>query len=58
MDAYSHAVTTVAERVGPAVVRIDIDRGGSRARSGALLRPLSTGRKRIGLAFIFASDGT
>ena len=32
LDAYSHSVTTSAERVGPAVVRIDIEREGGRSR--------------------------
>ncbi len=50
LDAYSHAVTGAAERVGPAVVRIDIERDGMRfARS-----PFGGG---LGSGFIFASDG-
>lgn len=50
LDAYSHAVTSAAERVGPAVVRIDIEREGGRfARS-----PYGGG---LGSGFIFASDG-
>src|SRR5260370_2292866 len=56
MDAYSHAVTTAAERVGPAVVRIDIDRGGSRARRGRSTPSPEYGGG-IGSGFIFASDG-
>jgi S1-C subfamily serine protease len=53
MDAYSHAVTTAAERVGPAVVRIDIEREGGRYhRYGP--SPDSGG---LGSGFIFASDG-
>jgi S1-C subfamily serine protease len=51
LDAYSSAVTTAAERVGPAVVRIDIDRGRGRyGRSGY-------GGGGIGSGFIFGSDG-
>src|SRR5438477_12112989 len=54
LDAYSHAVTTAAERVGPAVVRIDIEREGGRySRYGSL--PDSGGV--LGSGFIFASDG-
>ncbi len=50
LDAYSNAVTGAAERVGPAVVRIDIERDGMRfARS-----PFGGG---LGSGFIFASDG-
>src|SRR5215472_3796922 len=50
LDAYSRAVTGSAERVGPAVVRIDIEReGGFFARS-----PFGGG---VGSGFIFASDG-
>lgn len=51
LDAYSRAVTTAAELVGPAVVRIDIEREGGRYRG--------YGRSDAGLGsgFIFASDG-
>src|SRR6266568_179248 len=55
LDAYSHAVTTAAERVGPAVVRIDIEREGGRWRGyGNNGRPESGG---LGSGFLFASDG-
>src|SRR5437764_8535226 len=53
LDAYSYAVTTAAERVGPAVVRIDIDRDGRRV--GPFNIPEFSGG--IGSGFIFASDG-
>lgn len=53
LDAYSHAVTAAAERVGPAVVRIDIERGGRYGRSAS---PSQFGGG-IGSGFIFASDG-
>jgi S1-C subfamily serine protease len=55
LDAYSHAVTTAAERVGPAVVRIDIERegGGRSRRYGG--PPGSNGG--LGSGFVFASDG-
>jgi serine protease Do len=54
LDAYSHAVTASAERVGPAVVRIDVDRGGG--RSGRYGPPSEFGGG-LGSGFIFASDG-
>jgi serine protease Do len=51
LDAYSRSVTTAAELVGPAVVRIDVEREGGRywgyGRSDA----------GLGSGFIFASDG-
>ncbi len=50
LDAYSHSVTGAAETVGPAVVRIDIDREG-----GRFSRSLFGGG--LGSGFIFASDG-
>src|SRR5437899_8357656 len=50
LDAYSNAVTGAAERVGPAVVRIDIEREG-----GRLVRTLFGGG--LGSGFIYASDG-
>src|SRR5256714_7531125 len=50
LDAYSNAVTGAAERVGPAVVRIDIEREG-----GRLVRSEFGGG--LGSGFIFASDG-
>src|SRR5579884_4176699 len=57
MDAYSHAVTTAAERVGPAVVRIDIEHGeGHYRRSGRYAPPTERGGG-LGSGFIFASDG-
>ncbi len=54
LDAYSHAVTTAAERVGPAVVRIDIEREGG--RYGRYGTPSEFGGG-LGSGFIFASDG-
>src|SRR5436305_12059477 len=54
LDAYSHAVTSAAERVGPAVVRIDIDRG-ERRRVGPF--PIPEFGSGLGSGFIFASDG-
>ena len=55
LDAYSHAVTTSAERVGPAVVRIDVDREG--ARIGPFNVPMPEFGGGLGSGFIFASDG-
>ncbi|GHO42738.1 S1C family serine protease [Ktedonospora formicarum] len=54
LDAYSHAVTTAAERVGPAVVRIDVEHQSRRYRSSGYPPELRGG---IGSGFIFASDG-
>ncbi|GCE16374.1 S1C family serine protease [Dictyobacter kobayashii] len=53
MDAYSNAVTAAAERVGPAVVRIDIERDMA-PRYGRYAPPPGGG---IGSGFIFSSDG-
>jgi S1-C subfamily serine protease len=53
LDAYSRSVTTAAERVGPAVVRIDIEREGGRYRTYGYGRPESG----LGSGFIFSSDG-
>jgi serine protease Do len=50
LDAYSSAVTGAAERVGPAVVRIDIEREGGRFARSEYGGGLGSG-------FIFASDG-
>ena len=50
LDAYSNAVTGAAERVGPAVVRIDIEREGGRITRSVFGSGLGSG-------FIFASDG-
>ena len=54
LDAYSHAVTTAAERVGPAVVRIDIE--GRERRSGRYPSSSEPGGG-LGSGFIFGSDG-
>ena len=53
LDADSTAVTSAAERVGPAVVRIDTEREGG--RGGRYNRPQSGGG--LGSGFIFSSDG-
>src|SRR5258708_2720754 len=53
IDAYSHSIIRAAEGVGPAVVRIDVDRAGGRYRNFG--RPDSGGG--LGSGFIFASDG-
>ena len=55
LDAYSNAVTTAAERVGPAVVRIDIEREGGRSRRYNGPAPEFNGG--LGSGFIFGSDG-
>ncbi|HLI07913.1 MAG TPA: trypsin-like peptidase domain-containing protein [Ktedonobacteraceae bacterium] len=54
LDAYSHAVTTAAERVGPAVVRIDTEREG---RIGRFNMPRPDFGGGLGSGFIFSSDG-
>jgi serine protease Do len=54
LDAYSRAVTSAAERVGPAVVRIDTDRGRPRVRGWP---PRPEGGGGLGSGVIFASDG-
>src|SRR5579859_3000317 len=53
LDAYSRSVMTAAERVGPAVVRIDLEHEGR--RSGPYNTPREYGG--VGSGFIFASDG-
>ena len=53
LDAYSRSVMTAAERVGPAVVRIDLEHGGQ--RPGPYAMPRQSGG--VGSGFIFASDG-
>lgn len=53
LDAYSHSVTTAAELMGPAVVRIDIEREGGRYRGYGR----SDSGSGLGSGFIFASDG-
>src|SRR5947209_9860214 len=55
LDAYSNAVTTSAERVGPAVVRIDIEHEGG--HYGQYYAPRSEFGGGLGSGFIFASDG-
>lgn len=54
LDAYSNAVTTAAERVGPTVVRIDVNRGGDGRRGRYAMPEHGSG---IGSGFIFSSDG-
>ncbi len=52
LDAYSEVVVSAAERVGPAVVRIDTD------RSPRIMGPyLTPGRSGLGSGFIFQSEG-
>src|SRR5256712_6310261 len=54
LDAYSRSVMAAAERVGPAVVRIDVEHEGQRYGPYILPREYGGG---IGSGFIFASDG-
>src|SRR6266542_5424688 len=49
MDAYSHAITTAAERAGPAVVKVETGRGGQRGRGPD---------QGIGSGVIYSSDGS
>ncbi len=57
LDAYSYAVTTAAERVGPAVVRIDIENGERQSRRPGRYAPPAESGGGLGSGFIFASDG-
>ena len=50
MDAYSRAITTAAERAGPAVVKVETGRGGERRGPGQ--------RQGIGSGVIYSSDGS
>ena len=54
LDAYSRSVMAAAERVGPAVVRIDLEHEGRRSSPYTPPREYGGG---IGSGFIFASDG-
>src|SRR6059058_5768146 len=54
LDAYSRSVMAAAERVGPAVVRIDLEHEGRRYGPSTPPREYGGG---IGSGFIFASDG-
>src|SRR5438552_7110497 len=53
LDAYSRSVMTAAERVGPAVVRIDLEHEGRRYGQDHMSRDYGG----VGSGFIFASDG-
>lgn len=57
LDAYSHSVTTAAERVGPTVVRIDVERQKGQSRSSRRYGPSPEPGGGLGSGFIFASDG-
>ena len=46
LDAYSHAVVSVADRIGPAVVKLDVRRNATRAETGG-----------SGSGFLFTPDG-
>jgi serine protease Do len=48
-DYYSHAVTTAAERAGPAVVKVETGRGAQRGRGGP--------QQGLGSGVIYSSDG-
>jgi S1-C subfamily serine protease len=61
LDSYSHAVTGVVDRVGPAVVKLDVSKGGRPAGSGSgvILSPdglvltnshVAQGTHRVGVA--------
>ena len=53
LDAYSQAVTVVAERVGPSVVYIEVEHSGEGRRRGAQRR----GGRSAGSGFVFTPDG-
>lgn len=50
LDAYSHAITTAADRAGPAVVKVETGRSGSHGRRGGPQQGLGSG-------VIYSSDG-
>jgi S1-C subfamily serine protease len=54
LDAYSNAIATAAERAGPAVVKVETGRGGS--RGGGSSGP-GWPRQGIGSGVIYSSDG-
>lgn len=51
LDAYSHAITTAAERVGPAVVKVETGRAGRGGRGDGP-------RQGLGSGVIYSSDGS
>src|SRR3712207_6019804 len=56
LDAYSHAITTAAERAGPAVVKVETGRGGQ-SRSYDNWRGGPNQRQGIGSGVVYSSDG-
>ncbi|MFN8060291.1 MAG: trypsin-like peptidase domain-containing protein [Vicinamibacterales bacterium] len=60
LDAYSRAVVDVVERVGPAVVRVDVWRAAGSARRGSRSRASGgsgAGASGAGSGFVFTPDG-
>ncbi|MGB7925174.1 MAG: trypsin-like peptidase domain-containing protein [Pyrinomonadaceae bacterium] len=55
LDAYSQAVTSVAERVSPSVVNIDVRQEAKRGRAVNTRQPKETGGS--GSGFVFTPDG-
>ncbi|MFT3923992.1 MAG: trypsin-like peptidase domain-containing protein [Myxococcales bacterium] len=54
LDAYSQSVARVAERVGPAAVKVEVDHT---ARGPRVLSPRRRGGQGTGSGFVFAPDG-
>src|SRR5512135_1059522 len=57
LDAYSHAVISVAEKVSPAVVNIEVNRGANGNGQAARRSRFPNERRGTGSGFIFTPDG-